>query len=160
MIYLLSIAAVFFVILFYRKTIPSISSNRKILLVVLRSLSIIIILMLLINPILYLIKTELNKPEIIILNDVSESMSTVIKDTTKSSRLDIFSQHLDNIFSSRNIELNKYDFASSLNGAPDNTLLVQTLEEILKKIEPPISKKYFYSQMAGSTMKIWRSLMI
>jgi len=87
MIYLLSLTTIALVILFYRKTVPQLTKVQKVFLIILRSLSIIIVLALFLNPILYLIQSELIHPEIILLNDVSDSMNLVIDDSTKTDRL-------------------------------------------------------------------------
>lgn len=133
MIYLLSLVAIFLVILFYKNTVPAIDTKKRILLITLRSISLIIVLLLLLNPILYLLRTEHNKPAIIILNDVSESMTSSVNDTTKTERIELFKTKIPELYSDNYYSLKNYNFASSLEGESDNTLLVKALEEVLEK---------------------------
>jgi hypothetical protein len=132
MIYILSLIAAALAVLFYKNTIPQISSSQRILLIVLRSISLIVILILLINPILYLIRSELNRSKIIILNDVSESMFIINEDSTKTDRINQFDQILADKFTDSDCDVVHLDFASGLQKNPANTYLIPTLEELVK----------------------------
>jgi len=133
MIYFLSIIVILLTILFYKNTVPQINTSRRALLIFLRSSSLIIILILLLNPILYLIRSELNKPEIIILNDVSDSMFLISEDSTKIDRLTPFKSSLLEKYSSGDYNIHNYDFAAGLEGNSSNTFLIKTLDNLLKK---------------------------
>ncbi|KQC07229.1 MAG: hypothetical protein APR54_06210 [Candidatus Cloacimonas sp. SDB] len=132
MIYFISIIVIVLTIFFYRNTVPQIDKSKRTLLVFLRSSSLIIILILLLNPILYLVRSELNKPEIIILNDVSDSMFLISADSTKIDRLISFKRSLLEKYSSGDYKILNYDFAAGLKGNSSNTFLIKTLEDLLK----------------------------
>lgn len=121
---------------FYKKTIPVIKGWRKVLLICLRSISIIILLVLLINPIVYFFKTDTVQQSIIVLTDTSKSMDQV---GNEGSKLEIFNNKKNKILTrieSSNHKIIDLEFSDGLDGNPTTTNLSKTLVQTFKKYDP------------------------
>jgi len=143
MFYLLSLAGIILVVLYYRNTVPHIRSNQKLLLIILRSISLILILLLFLNPILHLINSKLKKPEVLILNDISDSMFLSSRDSTKSERLANFKETIEQKYSTADYDVKKKDFAKGLSGNSSSTDLLVTMNQIIKEEDISELKKIF-----------------
>ncbi|MBN1326622.1 MAG: hypothetical protein JW996_01600 [Candidatus Cloacimonetes bacterium] len=132
-------------LLFYRKTVPEIDSLSKLLLVVLRSISLAIVLLLLLNPILYLVRIESVKPLIILLKDRSASMELMAKDEPKTEIISPFEDKIHKLYGSRHYNLQEYDFADGIDGDTGITNLTKTMEELIKKHGSRDLKQIFLS---------------
>ncbi len=92
MIILLLIISIAVAVFFYRNTLPEISLKRKLILSALRTVFIFLLLLFLFNPILYLTKTETQKPSFLFLIDKSNSMNQLIEGKDKSQHLKSFEE--------------------------------------------------------------------
>lgn len=131
MIFLLIALAVLLIFYFYRNTVPQLYGWRKKLLIVLRSVAIIVILILLLNPVLFFIKHTLNRPKVIMLNDISDSMNQESGDISKTDALQDFREIVRTEIRSGKYDIVNYDFA----GEPgkNTTRLTPALQEITQK---------------------------
>ncbi len=136
MIILLTIISILLISLFYKKTIPIIDGWRKILLIVLRSITIIILLLLLLNPILYFFQNRTVRPSVVILNDTSESMQQFGKEKTKLDIFKGFKNEIDNILDSKDYKIVNFDFANGIDGDKSSTNLSKTFSQVFKEIDP------------------------
>ena len=135
MIIILAIISIILISFFYRKTIPSIDGWQKILLISLRSISIIILLLLLLNPILYFFQSKTQRPSVVILNDISESMQQVGKEKLKSDIFKDYKKEIENILESQDYDIVNFDFANGINGSTNSTNLSTTFQQVFKKID-------------------------
>ena len=127
MIIVFIIIAVVGIALFYRKTIPELDSRRKSLLVILRIIAVACVLILLFNPVLYfseLLKTE---PEILVLNDVSGSM------TDKADQMNSLRENI--LKKCKSHKIVSHNFADGLSGTKLSTNLSKTLMELADKMK-------------------------
>jgi len=130
---ILAIIPIILISFFYRKTIPSINGWQKILLISLRSFSIIILLLLLLNPILYFFQSKTQKPSVIILNDISESMQQVGKEQLKSVIFDNLRDEIESAVESEDYKIVNFDFANGIDGNTNSTNLSKTFQQVFKK---------------------------
>ena len=130
MIFILIFITIILILLFYKRTVPQLDKKRKLLLAILRSISIITILVLLLNPIIYFLKHKIIKPEIIILKDISLSMEQTSQNKSKIEVLEIFREKLEKELSTKNYKITYYEFAEGLNGSKSSTNISRTLEDI------------------------------
>ena len=135
MIILLAIISIILISFFYRRTIPSIERWQKILLISLRSISIIILLLLLLNPILYFFQNKTQKPSIVILNDISESMKQFGKEQSKSKIFQDYKKEIESILESKDYKIINFDFANGIDGNTNSTNLSKTFQQVFKKID-------------------------
>jgi len=127
MIIVYNLIALAIIIFFYRSTIPEIDKRRKILLVILRLLAIVSILILFFNPILYFSRSFIRKPEIIVLNDVSDSMK---------SKEELFKPMREEVLSKiQNYKIIPFDFADGLSENRSSTNLSKTFSEIQQSLK-------------------------
>ncbi|MBL7148581.1 MAG: hypothetical protein ISS80_00735 [Candidatus Cloacimonetes bacterium] len=131
MIFLLIALAVLLIFYFYRNSVPQLYGWRKKLLIVLRSVAIIVILILLLNPVLFFIKHTINRPKVIMLNDISDSMNQESGDISKTDALQDFREIVRTEIRSGKYDIVNYDFA----GEPgkNTTRLTPALQEITQK---------------------------
>lgn len=130
------VSAIILITIFYKRSVPPQENWRKYLLISLRSISMITILILLMNPILYLTKTESVQPAIIILNDVSESMLQTGVNTTKQDVFKLNKNKLINKLRSTDYKTIEVDFADGIAGDKNSTNLSKTLVQTLRKYDP------------------------
>jgi len=135
MIIILAIISIILISFFYRKTIPFINGWQKIFLISLRSISIIILLLLLLNPILYFFQSKTQKPSIIILNDISESMQQVGKEQLKSDIFKDYKNEIENILESKDYRIVNLNFANGIDGSTNSTNLSRTFQQVFKKLD-------------------------
>ena len=131
MIFLLIALAVLLIFYFYRNTVPQLYGWRKKLLIVLRSVAIIVILILLLNPVLFFIKHTINRPKVIMLNDISDSMNQESGDISKTDALQDFREIVRTEIRSGKYDIVNYDFAGE--SGKNTTRLTPALQEITKK---------------------------
>ena len=135
MIFVLAIISIILISLFYRKTIPPIDSWQKILLISLRSISIITLLLLLLNPILYFFQSKTQKPSIVFLNDISESMQQIGKEQSKSEIFQDYKKEIEFFLESKDYNIISFDFANGIDGNTSSTNLSKTFQQVFKKID-------------------------
>jgi len=135
MIYILAIISIILVTFFYKKTTPVLGRWQKILLISLRSIAIIILLLLLINPILYYFQKKTNKPFVVVLNDVSSSMTQSGNGQIKSDIVNKFRKDIESDLEFKNYNVVSYNFANGLDGNVSSTNLSKTFAEVFKKID-------------------------
>ena len=135
MIILLAIVSIILISFYYKKTIPTIESWKKILLISLRSIAIIILFLLLLNPILYFFQNRIRKPSVVILNDISESMQQFGKDQLKSDIFKNFKKEIENIIEAKNYDIVNFNFANGIDGNISSTNLTKTIIQVFKKLD-------------------------
>ncbi len=118
------------VVLYYRKTLPVLNQNQKIILGILRWLSISLILLILLNPILYFVHKITYKPELLILHDTSNSMKLTIEQVTKTNMLSSIVQSFKEKYAKAGFKVVEDSFADGYRGKPTSTNLVNSLEEM------------------------------
>lgn len=131
MIILSLILALSYAFLMYRKSFPVLDLKRKALLFSLRTISVWIILMFLLIPVYKVTKEYLQKPKAIVLTDVSESMNILQGEVTKREIVHNLKAQIESNIS-KNFTVEHYDFASTINGSPNNTDLVRSVEELFR----------------------------
>lgn len=109
---------------------PEISVSRRWLLFSLRSISIAIILLLLISPILYYIQKKSIAPQIVVLEDNSQSMSLKHGDINKASYLKPSLGKMKSLFEEAGYEVRSFNFADGLNGDAGSSILSKALEQL------------------------------
>ncbi|MFA7056148.1 MAG: hypothetical protein WC155_01130 [Candidatus Cloacimonadales bacterium] len=128
----------------YRKSYPVINFTRKALLFGLRTVSIWIILSFLLIPIYKVTKEHLQKPQAIILTDISESMNILQGGVTKSEIVNSVKAQLESNIS-KNFAVEEYEFASTINGNTNNTDLVRSIEELFRTTSNQESEIFLFS---------------
>ncbi len=131
MIYLITTLILVTVWLFYRKSTPEISPRRKLLLYVLRSISLIIIAVLLVNPVLSFVRNTWNKPRVLLFIDNSRSMDLLIDKNTKKELLKPLIQTIKDKYSG-NFEVEEITFADGVSGSVNNTNFIKAVEQYSK----------------------------
>lgn len=131
MIILSLILALIYAFLMYRKSYPVLDLTRKALLFTLRTISVWIILMFLLIPVYKVTKEYLQKPQAIVLTDISESMNILQGEVTKREIVTNLKTEIESNIS-KNFAVEHYDFASTINGNPNNTDLVRSMEELFR----------------------------
>lgn len=118
---------------------PEIPVSRRWLLFVLRFVSLSILLTLLLNPILYYTLHREKTPQIILLQDTSESMNLIHGKTAKAANLKPLSERLAKRFQDAGYEVSSFAFAGGLEGKKSSTLLAKTLDDLAsaKKLNNP-----------------------
>ncbi len=132
MIFIPIVIAIIIVIIFYRHTIPQIENWKRYLLIFLRSIFLITVLILLFNPILYFIKEKMRKPNVIFLEDNSDSMKQTSENRSKTQAMVNYKKQLSNELKKKNYSILDYQFAKGLDGNTRSTNLTQTLNELSK----------------------------
>lgn len=127
MIIFFILIAIVGILFFYRNTIPDIDKRRKFLLVLLRIIAVVSVLVLLFNPILYFSEILKKEPEIIILNDVSDSMKDKAKEMNnlRDNTVKDIKDH----------KIISYNFADGLEGTNLSTNFSKTLLELSDKMK-------------------------
>ena len=133
MIFLFIALVVILIFYFYRNTVPQLYGWRKKLLIVLRSIALIVILILLLNPVLFFIKHTINRPKVIMLNDISDSMNQESGDISKTNALQDFREIVETEIRSRKYDIVNYNFAGGLGKNTASTRLTPALQEISQK---------------------------
>ncbi len=133
MIFLLIVLTVIWVYYFYKNTVPQLYGWRKKLLIVLRSAALIVILILLFNPVLFFIKHTINRPKVIMLNDISDSMNQESGNINKTDAIQDFREIMEADIRSRKYNTVNYDFAGGLGKNTASTRLTPALQEISLK---------------------------
>jgi len=118
---------------FYFRTQPALSRGRRWLLFSLRALSLCILLLLLISPILYFLRQNVQKQQIILLSDISASLDLKSGKQSKKDFLKPLGEQAAKKFEQAGYELLSYGFARGLEAATDNTLLMPALAELTGK---------------------------
>lgn len=118
---------------------PEIPVSRRWLLFALRFVSLSILLTLLLNPILYYTLHREKTPQIILLQDTSESMNLIHGKTAKAANLKPLSERLAKRFQDAGYEVSSFAFAGGLEGKKSSTLLAKTLDDLAsaKKLNNP-----------------------
>lgn len=124
--------AVAYVWFFYLLTNPALSLRQRIFCSILRFITATLLSLFLLTPIIYYIRHYTDKPLIILLKDTSASMLLKHNDQTKSSALINSYGYLKNIYKDAGYDVKEYSFADGLNGNPNTTYLIPSLEEIKK----------------------------
>ncbi len=117
------------------RTQPEIPVSRRWLLFALRFVSLSILLTLLLNPILYYTRHKQLVPQIILLEDNSESMSLRHGNSDKSSQLKPLANKLIKRFQEAGYEVISHSFADGLDGDKNSSLLAKTLDSLAKNKE-------------------------
>jgi hypothetical protein len=130
MIYILIALLAIPVYFYYKRTLPELHNKQKILLAMLRWLSVSLILLILLNPILYLIHKAMYKPELLILHDTSNSMKLTSDHITKTNLLAPGIDLLKDKFNKEGFKIIEDSFADGYKGKPNSTNLVHSLEEM------------------------------
>jgi hypothetical protein len=115
---------------YYRKTLPDLKKGQRIALAILRWLSISLILLILLNPILYLVHKATYKPELLILHDTSNSMNIVTERISKTNAISSAIQALKEKYAKAGYKIVEDSFADGYRGKPNSTNLVRSLEEM------------------------------
>lgn len=127
------IVAVTAALLFYHRTNPGLSQKQKLSLAALRTLALGLVFLFLLTPIIYYIRHFMERPQIILLKDVSASMQIRHFDKSKSDRLDRAYNHLKDIYKQAGYVVSEQVFADGLNGGKNSTMLLPALEELRKQ---------------------------
>ncbi len=138
MIYILSIAFIVAVFLYYRRTIPEIEPLKRYTLIVLRSAAAVIILIYLLNPILRYMQRTMFEPEITILEDRSLSMRQRIDGREKADFFGNARDIAEKGYEKAGFGIDEKTFAGGLIERPDtlivkSTRLQPTIEELAQK---------------------------
>jgi hypothetical protein len=117
-------------LVFYHRTSPELSRRQRIGLTAMRAAVIGLLFLFLLTPIIYYIRQYREKPEIILLKDVSASMQLKHPERPKSARLSDAYDKLRSEYQSAGYGVKEMVFADGLNGKPDNTYFIPALEQI------------------------------
>lgn len=118
---------------FYHRTQPALDSKRRLLLFVLRSITLAIVLLFLISPVLSYIRSRVEKPQVILLTDISRSMDLISGTASKTSTLQSLSAIAAAKFTAAGYESFAYNFANGLDGERDASLLAPALHGLAEK---------------------------
>ncbi len=99
----------------------------------LRALSLGILLLFLLSPILYYVNSLVEKPQILVLKDVSASLDLAGGAGTKRDQLEGLGKTAGEKFASAGYELLPYEFSRGLEKDPSTTLLSPALAELAEK---------------------------
>lgn len=131
-----SFAAAFALILvsiLYHRCQPPLSRPQKMLLKVLRFITLFILISILLEPIAYYVHSFSEPPQVIFLQDVSRSMELkkggIKKSEILQRKLDILAQS----YQKAGYKVANYPFADGLNGGKENSLLLKSLQELSDK---------------------------
>ncbi len=124
------IASLAVALVFYHRTSPELSHRQRIGLTAMRAVVIGLLFLFLLTPIIYYIRHYREKPEIILLKDVSASMQIKHPEKPKSARLSEAYEKLRSEYQSAGYGVKEMVFADGLNGKPDNTYFIPALEQI------------------------------
>lgn len=129
MIYLLVAVSLLFSFILYRRTKPEVSLKGKVLLFILRTLSVLIVLVYLFLPIFRRVSTSFEKPKGIILIDNSESMNNKVGEKSKK---EISESSYNSLIKSieNSYRTSEYSFASGISGSKKSTDIVKTVKEL------------------------------
>ena len=111
-------------------TNPEIEKKRRITLFVLRFFSISLLLMLLLSPILYYTQHKKQTAQILVLEDVSQSMNLKHNANSKAQHLKPLWQKLEQKFANSGYEVIHKTFANGLSGDNNTTVLAPALKEL------------------------------
>lgn len=112
------------------QTNPEIEKKRRITLFVLRFFSISLLLILLLSPILYYTQHKKQTAQILVLEDVSQSMNLKHNSGSKAQHLKPLWQKMEKKFADNDYEVIHKTFANGLNGDKNATLLAPALKEL------------------------------
>ena len=133
-------------ILFYQKSEPQLFGWRKYLLIFLRSIALVFLVILLLNPILYFIQHLKERPKIIFLEDISDSMKQKNKQVSKTQIFKQISTQLAENIATKNYEVIHYKFADGLDKNSNSTNLSNSLLELSQKSDlSKISSIFLFS---------------
>ena len=140
------IVVVIATILFYQKSEPQLFGWRKYLLISLRSITLIFLVLLLLNPILYFTKHLKEKPKVIFLEDISDSMKQKNEQISKTQVFNQISTQLAENIVTKNYEVIHYKFADGLDKNSISTNLSKSLVELSQKADlSKISSIFLFS---------------
>ena len=115
------------------RTNPEITKSRRWILFALRFITLFLLLMLLMSPILYYTQHKKQAPQILVLEDISQSMDLKHNSTTKSLHLKPLWQEMEKKFTASGYEVVHKTFANGLEGDKNNTLLSPALTELSRQ---------------------------
>ncbi len=118
---------------YYHRCQPELTLWRKISLLCLRSIAIATILILIVSPVIYYLRTLIERPSVVFLRDVSESMDLLTSNRKKSELLNPTFSALKKSFREKAYNIIEYDFADGIGGNRNNSLLGPALIEISQK---------------------------
>lgn len=144
MILLSLIIAAIFTFIMYRKTFPEISLPKKIMLALLRLITLWIVLTFLLIPIYKVTKVSWQKPKALVLVDTSDSMELYQHNQTKSELVKVLQTEIKGHLE-KNFELEYVNFAASLKGNSNNTDLIKSLEELFSQNSSDLSEVFLLS---------------
>lgn len=121
------IIAVLGAMIMYHRPQPALSSARRRLLIVLRTVAIFILLAYLFKPILHFIKRGENAPIVVFLKDNSRSMELLHRGKAKGEAMAEGVDELMAKYKEAGYETVQYDFADGIKGSRDNSLLGKSL---------------------------------
>jgi len=128
---------------YYFRTLPPLSTSRRIFLTALRAAGLIVVLFILLSPILQIISKENEKPLAAILFDNSASMKIMDSYGERGDSLKFIRDNLSKINPNDSIELRPFYFDLSLQPASSDTLGFQTdgtnIEQSLKAVSDSLS---------------------
>jgi hypothetical protein len=127
MIFIFILSAIIIILWFYRNTVPEIDHRKKVSLILLRILAVISILILLFNPIYYFTKKLIKTPQIIILNDISDSMKN------KSALFQPLKEQI--IPKLKNYKIINFDFADGISKRTSSTNISKAFAEFSNKLK-------------------------
>jgi len=127
------IVAVVTALFLYYRTNPGLTQKQKISLAALRALAVGLVFLFLLTPIIYYIRHFTERPQLILLKDVSASMQIRHLDKSKSDRMDSAYGHLKDAFKQAGYLISEQVFADGLNGSKNSTMLLPALEEVRKQ---------------------------
>jgi hypothetical protein len=121
--------------LFYYRTQPSLREGRKVLLFVLRTITLFILLLILLSPILYFIRQKIEAPQILMLKDTSGSMDLKRDGKSKKELLQPALSSLQDKYARSGYRIVQQDFADGLEGGRENSLLSKSLSELSQNLD-------------------------
>lgn len=129
MIVIALLISAFFSWILYRKTNPDLTFGRRFFLFFLRLITLSIVLLFLLIPIYKVTKETYMKPKAIILNDKSASMDLLQEGQSKAMRTSNLLEELKANLQA-NFDLEYLNFSSTLEGNPNNTDLISSIEDL------------------------------
>lgn len=119
---------------FYYKTKPDLTLRQRLALTFFRIIALYVVLIFLLTPIIYYIKNYKEQPVVALLKDNSGSMD--IKHETKSKTESIILSYnaLLQEYKNNGYFVKEHTFADGLGGRKNSTLLIPSLEELLKNL--------------------------
>ncbi len=114
--------------IYYRKTTPNITFQKKLFLIILRTITYFVLFLLIYSPIYSKLHKIKSYENVIFLNDISKSIGL-----KKIQTQNLLCDSLKNSFLQKEYSIKNLNFADGLKGKKNNTLLLKTLSQLKRK---------------------------